>query len=104
MKAIQKTHLLGMCLVSLSVANAVELYVSPAGSDVNSGSAQAPLASLEGARSVIESQKLAGREPVTVWVKGGTYHQAEPLLLGTKDSGSKKAPITYGLFPAKRWY
>ena len=79
----------------------VELYVSPTGSDTNSGSKNAPLASLEGMRALIASKNLAGREPVTVWVQDGTYHLAQPFQLGTKDAGTEKAPIAYRAVPGE---
>lgn len=84
-----------------SAVYAADLFVSPIGSDANSGAKNAPLASLEGARALIASRHLAGHEPVTVWVLGGTYHLARPFHLGPKDSGTEKAPITYAAVPGE---
>ena len=78
---------IGLLIVYCPV-HAVDLYVSPLGSDTHPGGKHAPLASLEGARALIASKKLAGREPVTVWVQGGTYRLAQPFKLGAKDAGT----------------
>ena len=85
---------IGLLIVYRPV-HAVDLYVSPLGSDTHPGGKHAPLASLEGARALIASKKLAGREPVTVWVQGGTYHLAQPFKLGAKDAGTQQASVTY---------
>ncbi|MDF7799075.1 family 43 glycosylhydrolase [Pontiellaceae bacterium B1224] len=98
MKRTQQFLITGLLLVSGSL-QAVELYVSPAGNDSSSGEQAAPLASLEGARVRIETQKLAGKEPVTVWVQGGTYSLTEPFHLGAQDSGTQSAPIVYRAVP-----
>lgn len=78
---------------------ALDVYVSENGNDANVGIKEAPLASLEGARALIASKKHAGREPITVWVQGGTYHLAQPFHLGAQDSGTETAPITYRAVP-----
>lgn len=82
-------------LAAINVVNGAELYVSTFGDDTNSGAKGSPLASLEGARARIAEQTLAGKEPVTVWVQGGTYHMTEPFHLGVDDSGTADAPVTY---------
>ena len=69
---------IGLRVVSRSVY-AAELFVSPEGSDTNSGNKIAPLATLERARTLIARHKLAGNEPVTVWVQGGTYYPEHSL-------------------------
>ena len=84
-----------------ALGRGAELFVSPKGSDTNSGAKNAPLASLDGSRTLIASKNLAGREPVTVWVQGGTYHLAQPFHLGPKDAGTEKAPITYRAVPGE---
>ena len=92
---------IGLLAVAGSV-RAAELYVSPTGNDANFGAKNAPLASLEGARSAIAAHDLAGREPVTVFMQGGAYHLVQPFRLGSKDSGTEKAPITYVAIPGKK--
>ena len=97
---IKKMMLFSVALMGVfSFAHAAELVVSPAGSDANPGTQKAPLASLEGARVLVAKQHLAGKEPVTVWVQGGTYHLSKPFHLGAKDSGTEKSQITYAAVP-----
>ncbi len=72
-----------------------ELFVSQGGDDTAPGTSNAPLVSLEGARALIAARGLAGSEPVTVWVRGGTYRFPEPFHLGPGDSGTAAAPISY---------
>ncbi len=93
--------LLGGFWISGPAAIGAEFHVSPTGNDSESGTKHAPLASLQGARALIAARELAGREAVTVWVHGGTYHLAKPFHLGPEDSGSEQTPITYRAVPGK---
>jgi len=87
---------------------AAELFVAPGGKDAWSGTlsepnasrTDGPLASLAGARDAIRALKRAGRftEPLTVFVRGGTYFLAEPFVLTPQDSGTADRPITYAAF------
>ncbi len=43
--------------------------------------------------------RIAG--PVTIKIRGGEYFLNEPLVFESRDSGSEKAPITYGF---ERWH
>lgn len=86
-------------LLSVGALNAAELYVDPAGSDGNPGSKDNPLATLNGARALIAAKQLAGREPVTVWVAGGSYSPGETLAFREGDSGSAEAPVSYQAVP-----
>ncbi|RME94421.1 MAG: hypothetical protein D6766_05845, partial [Verrucomicrobia bacterium] len=84
-----------------AAAGAAEIHVHPQGRDTQPGTAAAPLASLEGARRWIAAHHLAGREPVTVWVHGGTYHLDQTFHLGPQDSGTAEAPVTYRAVPGE---
>ncbi|MDF7806420.1 chitobiase/beta-hexosaminidase C-terminal domain-containing protein [Pontiellaceae bacterium B12219] len=96
-----KNSICFICTVlCLSMAtHAVELYVDPAGSDTNAGTKAVPLATLDGARSLISKQGLIGEEPVTVWITGGTYSMDQTLCFRESDSGTEKAPVTYRAVP-----
>lgn len=75
-----------------------ELFVAPTGNDANPGTADAPLASLEGARDRIRQLKKSGGLPpggVTVWVRGGIYPVRQTLELTEEDSGSAESPIVF---------
>ena len=74
-------------------SSSVELYVSPAGSDTNSGSQGKPVASLARARDLARPQ--AGNKAVTVHVADGMYYLPETLVFTPADSGSEKRPVVY---------
>lgn len=76
----------------------LHLYVSPAGSDDNSGAMSKPFATLERARDEIRAlrrkEKLQ-RGAVYVTVKGGQYSVRQTFTLTSLDSGTPDAPIVY---------
>ena len=63
-------------------AEDVKLYVAPGGSDMNSGTAEQPLASVQAALD-----KAAALAPAAVILKDGTYRITEPLFFKEKHSG-----------------
>jgi parallel beta-helix repeat protein len=82
-------------------------YVSPSGNDAwtgkqanrNQTQTDGPFATLERARNAIRElkQQQGGvlKQPVTVFIRGGTYFLAQPLLFNFEDSGTQKCRITY---------
>lgn len=92
---LKEIKIFSSLLLSLNILGAAEIYVTPSGNDLNQGTQANPLASLEGARELIASNGLAGKESITVWVAEGEYHMAKALLLGPGDSGTASAPIYY---------
>lgn len=83
--------LVGICVPSF----ALELYVSPAGHDANPGTKGRPFATITHARDALRQIKKTLKEPVTVYIRGGTYYLNEPLVFTADDSGSKQAPVVY---------
>ena len=88
-------------------AEAAELYVATDGNDAWSGTLAAPnakgtdgpLATLPRARDAVRQMKKDGlQESVTVWLRGGTYYLAEPLVFTPEDSGTEACPITYAAY------
>lgn len=89
----------------------VVFYVSTDGNDAWSGKLSqpdashkdGPFASLAAARDAIRKLKARGplTQPVTVYVRGGTYALAEPLVLTVTDSGMEKTPISYAAYPGE---
>jgi len=79
---------------------AVELYVAPGGSDANTGSKTNPLATIVKARDKVRS--LNSSEPVTVYLRGGTYELTRPVVFTPKDSGTAHAPVTYCAYPGEQ--
>ena len=63
-----------------------------------------PFATLTRARNAVRALKHAGglQQPVTVQVRGGTYHLSEPLRLSGGDSGTETCQITYMAYPGER--
>ena len=91
---------------SLPQVHAATVYVSPAGSDANDGSA--PQSGQGGAgpvRTVARAQALAQAahasppaRPVAIELAGGTYRLDRPLVLRSADSGTPDAPLRiYGV-------
>jgi len=83
-----------LAAIALSAqALALDLYVSPAGKDSNSGTEGAPLATLAAARDA--ARKVVGKEAVTIHVGNGVYHLPETLVFTPADSGSTEFPVVY---------
>ena len=61
-------------------SHAAEFFVSPSGSDANSGTKEKPFASLERARDAASGG--------TVWIRGGDYFLTNALELASQDSGT----------------
>jgi hypothetical protein len=79
--------------VCASPASAAEWYVSPHGSDAAPGTLAKPFATL--ARAQEAARPVAGKKPVTINLRGGTYYLPAPLVLKGADSGAKHAPVVY---------
>ncbi|MCY3761282.1 MAG: phage tail protein, partial [Gemmatimonadetes bacterium] len=99
---------LPLLLLSLRIAtmaNAIELHVSPSGDDDGDGSAEQPFATPARARDALRHLKSAGPLPAagaTVWLHGGAYRLRQSFLLEEQDSGSPGAPITWRAAPGER--
>ena len=78
---------------AFSTTQAEDIYVSPTGSDSNSGQAGQPLASLAAAQQ--KARALAAKEAVTVHVANGIYYLPETLVFKPEDSGSETHPVVY---------
>jgi hypothetical protein len=82
-----------VCCVAASVFSA-DLYVSPTGSDDADGaSPTTALATIAKARDKADELKAGGA--VTINIMEGTHYLAQPLVLGSANSGTAAAPITY---------
>ena len=76
-------------------ALALDLHVAPNGDDKASGRADAPLASLEGARQAVRKLPRPLTEPVRVVFASGTYRVTEAVAFDEKDSGEVGCTISY---------
>jgi hypothetical protein len=84
--------------VGVVVADEYTFYVAPNGDDGAAGKTVAqPFLTLTRARDAVRQLKQDGRfdKPVTVYLRGGTYHITEPLVLNPADSGTEECPIVY---------
>ena len=95
MKNIYVIIVLVFCYMSVNAQ--IELYVSPKGNDLNSGTAEQPLASLTGARDAIRKHKKDHTLTVTfvVTILDGTYTMKEPFVLTPEDGGTLECPVIY---------
>jgi len=85
----------------------IAFYVAPKGDDSWSGMLPAPnkaktdgpFATLQRAVEAIrELKRQQGgklKQPVTVYLRGGTYFLGQPIVLMPEDSGNPQAPITF---------
>ncbi|MEN8879972.1 MAG: hypothetical protein ABF311_07360 [Polaribacter sp.] len=74
----------------------IEIFVSPKGSDRNSGTFLQPFKTLERAQE--EARKYAKKEKVIVYLRGGTYNIEKTIVFDAKDSGKKGRPIIYAAY------
>ncbi|CAA6690004.1 MULTISPECIES: right-handed parallel beta-helix repeat-containing protein [unclassified Lentimonas] len=86
-----------ICLVGCLplAAHALEIHVSPMGSDANSGAKDAPLATVGAARDALRASQKLGKEPCSVTLADGVYYLPETLRFTPEDSGSEQYPVIY---------
>jgi hypothetical protein len=78
------------------LAAGAEFCVATAGRDGDAGTKDKPFATLQRAQQAVRA--VCGKEPVTVWLRGGTYYLPATLVLGAEDSGTKAAPVVWRAF------
>ncbi|MBT3603926.1 MAG: right-handed parallel beta-helix repeat-containing protein [Candidatus Latescibacteria bacterium] len=72
----------------------ITFFISPEGNDkANGTSSDHPFATLNHAQSAVNQH--AGKAPITVYLREGTYTQNQTFTLAEQDSGSPSAPIIY---------
>jgi hypothetical protein len=94
----------GSLLLSRQVHAAVQAtyYVSPTGSDSNSGtSINAPFATLDHARQVVESINGNMTGDIVVYLLGGTYTVSNTVTFTSNDSGTNGHNIVYAAYPGQ---
>jgi len=75
---------------------AVTFFVSPAGDDTQTGSADKPFRTIEKARQAVRSLTEWGNgDDVTVYLHPGTYPLSAPVIFGPQDGGSDSSSVTY---------
>ncbi|MCA9437209.1 MAG: hypothetical protein KC978_15595, partial [Candidatus Omnitrophica bacterium] len=80
-----------------TAGSAIQIHVSPSGSDDNPGTQEAPLATLNAARDTIRqaSTDHVLDETVTVWIHDGVYSLTETFSISQEDGGAHGAIIQY---------
>lgn len=86
--------------VCTTAASAADFYVSPNGSDHAPGTLYKPFATL--ARAQEAARPVAGKKPVTINLRAGTYYLPAPLVLTGVDSGTKHAPVIYRAYKGEQ--
>ena len=87
-----------LCLFLSNSSTAKDLYVANNGNDSNPGTKEKPFATFTKAQLTARGIK----EAVTVYVRGGTYYFAAPLIFGQADSRSKGAALVYKAYPGEQ--
>src|SRR5437899_2391622 len=104
-KSLARNILFWSCLLTLP-APALELWVSPYGSDQSPGSPAKPFASVAGAqqeaRELRRLSKVAGDEPVKIILRAGVYPLTTPLGLRPEDSGTTSGPTVIAAAPGEK--
>jgi Right handed beta helix region len=89
---------------SAASESALEIFVSPTGSNGGSGTEASPFQTLEKARAVIRSMKASQGLPdggVTVTLREGDYARDSSFELLKQDSGEEGSPIVYRAYPGE---
>lgn len=112
--AYPRYRLLGIALLILALivpaigtkhANAAvqaTYYVSPAGSDSNPGTLNAPFQTLQKARDTVRTINGSMTGDIVVYLRGGTYFLGSTVTFGTADSGTNGYRIRYEAYPGEK--
>ncbi len=81
-----------------------KIYVSPAGTDTNPGTADKPLATLTAARDKARELRKTAKlnVPLEIIAAGGEYFMLQPLSLTTDDSGTPASPLVFKAEPGTK--
>src|SRR5438067_649516 len=106
-------HVLATFFTARATAKERAIYVSPSGNDAWNGTipdanqqrSNGPVASLSRARDLARAALKADRSAeagaVHVYVRGGDYLLAEPLVLSPADSGTEAAPVVWSAYASE---
>ena len=107
----KKSGVVGCCLVAgvllsgsmfISVAGAADFYVSPKGSDDNTGTLKRPFRTVLRARDAVRKVNKGMKEDIHVYIRGGVYYLTEPIKLGSQDSGFNGHRVIYSGYKGER--
>jgi hypothetical protein len=101
----RKFILILILILSTLTVNAADIWVSPKGSDQNTGTKDQPLASvamaLRHARELRRLNDPTIKDGIHIIVKGGTYQLYEPVFIRPEDSGTANSPTTIEAAPGE---
>lgn len=86
---------------SASAAVQAAYYVSPTGSDSNSGTIAAPFKTLDKARQTVRTVNGSMTGDIVVYFRGGSYPFASPVTFNAADSGTNGFNIYYQAYPGE---
>lgn len=99
-------NLLFLCFFATTlIAQELNFYVSATGNDASGGtSPSAAFATLERAKQAVRQAKENNRNitSVNVYIKGGDYQLAQPLVFKPEDSGTENMQITWQAMPGEK--
>ena len=76
-------------------------YVSPNGSDANSGTLSAPFLTITKARDVVRTVNAQMAEDIHVVLRGGTYRIGSAIAFAPQDSGTNGYRVRYESYPGE---
>jgi len=95
---LSTSSILAVSLILLFVldgfSKSLDIYISPKGSDRNSGAQSSPIKSLEKAKDLARS--VRSKDPdksVTIYIEDGVYTLEKPVVFTAEDSGNEKNPV-----------
>ncbi|MFC2136959.1 right-handed parallel beta-helix repeat-containing protein [Bacteroidota bacterium] len=95
-KGILKTICFILIIIFTSELKALDIWVSPSGSDNNSGTKEEPMKSvlmaLRKARDLRRLNDPSIKDGIHIILKGGNYYLSEPIIFRPEDSGTKDSP------------
>ena len=96
LSSIARTWLLTLLFAICQTVIAADYYVSPTGSDGNSGTQGSPFATIQRARDVVRAQTSGGMsENITVHLGAGNYFIEQSVVFDDRDTGKNGHTITY---------
>lgn len=95
---LSKGGLLAVSLILLfaleGFSKSLDIYVSPKGSDSNSGTQSSPIKSLEKAKDLSQSVRSKdSNKSVTIYIEDGVYPLENPIVFTSEYSGTEKFPV-----------
>jgi hypothetical protein len=91
------------CFATILFAASADVYVSPDGSDRNSGTLEKPFSTVQKARDAVRKKRAEGLEDdVVVQLRGGVYYLDRAIEFGPEHGGTSEHSITYAAYPGEK--